>query len=101
MKTVVHIIENNTRILTASTDIDCNKKNINAVAFKVVGAGTCYIKDMPVDQNDGIVSFSNSMHVRDTTNYKVVIPNDGTVVHMVTTNILRSEVVDVIEARNC
>jgi hypothetical protein len=96
MKTVIHTIENNTQIFTNSTRIDCNKKNINAIAFKVVGTGTCMINSMPVDANDGIVSFSNGMAVKDVTNYDVIIPAN-TVVYVVTTNILRSEAIEIFD----
>jgi hypothetical protein len=99
MKTVIHTIENNIRIVSSSTRIDCNKQNINAIAFKVVGAGTCFLNSMPIDANDGIVSFSNGMAVRDFTSYDLIIPDD-TVVYVTTTNILRSEAIEIFD-RTC
>lgn len=100
MKTVIHTIENNTRVITQNELIECNKKNINSISFKVVGAGICTINSIPVDANDGFVSFNNSMLVRDASTYDIIIPT-GTVVYAVITYIIRSETIEIVDSKHC
>jgi hypothetical protein len=100
MNSIQYVVQNNTRVLTETTSIDCNKRLINAIAFKVVGDGTVNINGMPVDKSDGIVSYGSNMPVRDMTEYSVIIPT-GTVVYVTQTVIIKRELVKVEESKTC
>lgn len=100
MDFVVHKIQYQTKQESESGTFDSGKNNTNSVSFKVKGPGICYINSLPIDENDGIVSFTNSMPVEDMTRYDFTIPVN-TILYIIIGRIVSSRIDTTVLRKKC